>query len=75
MTSLPLRCGDQDRDRLGLLSKQDLKMAMSNIGMEVREQDLELLMAYYDNSKGEGGVSYGAFVSHFEPEPVGSFNP
>jgi len=64
-----------DNDRAGVLDKRDFKVSMKRVGLNLQDEELDMLLAYYDNHRQEGGISYKAFLECFEPEAVGKFNP
>ena len=64
-----------DKSRSGFLSRDDVVMTCKNLGVEAKPEDLELLMAAIDNEDQNQKIMYTAFVKHFEPQPVGCYNP
>jgi Ca2+-binding EF-hand superfamily protein len=64
-----------DRERAGSLSKDDFVRGFDRIGVSVKPEQLDLLLASIDNKAQDHKVPYTTFVKNFESQPVGSFNP
>lgn len=65
----------QDSDRAGVLDKEDIKVSMKRVGLALQDHEIDTLLAYYDNHKQDGGLSYHSFLECFGTEAPGYFNP
>jgi len=63
-----------DADRDGVIGKQDLRQRLLDLGMPVRDENLELILSYCGTEK-RGGIDFPAFVKSFEANGRGWFHP
>ena len=66
-----------DRDRDGVIGKEDLRWVAMELGMPMSDESLELTLSYCvaDQIKHKGGIDFMSFVKNFEACGIGSFNP
>jgi len=64
-----------DKQRSGVLNRDDFVKTFKRIGVEVKPADLNLLLASLDNEAQKHNIPYTNFVKNFESQPAGSFNP
>ena len=64
-----------DRQRCGMVTREDLIRSFSDLGMKVPARDVEMFLSAVADKREEGGIRYHSFLRFFEPGPVGSFNP
>ena len=65
-------CMDTDRD--GVIGKEDLRQKLLDLGMPMRDENMELILSYCDTGN-RGGIDYPAFVKSFEANGRGWFHP
>jgi hypothetical protein len=63
-----------DADRDGLIGKEDLRQNLMELGMNMHDDSMELILSFCDTSK-KGGIDFHSFVKHFEANGRGWFNP